>query len=133
MALTITLHGDQPPLPVKDTSQLDQVLSAASGEARTRRILAGILIEAENGNVITMVVGGEETVLGFDHGHSKPPYYASKGKCQEENPKLVCLLNFSHYSEFSRKYAIPLEDGVGAVRQFLHSGELPTCIDWEEV
>jgi len=38
-----------------------------------------------------------------------------------------------HHTEFPRKYVIPLADGVKAVRQFLDSGDFPTCINWEEV
>ena len=38
-----------------------------------------------------------------------------------------------HHTEFSRKNVIPLADGVKAVRQFLGSNGLPTCINWEEV
>ena len=31
-------------------------------------MLGAVLIEAVNGNAITMVVGGDESVLGFDYG-----------------------------------------------------------------
>jgi len=118
---------------VKDVTQLDEVLQAASEEARARKMLGAILMETDNGNVLTMVVGGEETVLAFDYGHRNPPYYASRGASDEVDPLMTCYLTFQHHTEFPRKYVIPLADGVKAVRQFLDSGDLPTCINWDEV
>lgn len=96
-------------------------------------MLGAVLIEADNGNVITMVVGGDETVLGFDHGHQNPPYYASRGVSNANEPMMACHLMFQHHTVFPRKYVVPMVDGVEAVRQFLDSGDLPTCINWEEV
>jgi hypothetical protein len=133
MILQVKVREGEVPVTVTDVSELDRVLQAASEEARAHKMMGAILIEAESGNVITMVVGGEETVLSFDSEHLNPPYYASRGKSDCDEPKLTCYTQFHHHSEFSRKYVIPLEDGVRAVRQFLYSGDLPTCIKWDEV
>ena len=132
MALRITILDDAPPLTVTDGSQLDEVLQRASEEARRRRVLGAILIEADTGNLITMVVGGEETVLGFDYGN-QGFYYASRGTSDADAPLMTCFLTMQHHTEFPRKYVIPVGDGVKAVKQFLDSGDLPTCINWEEV
>jgi hypothetical protein len=133
MALRVRIRDDAAPLTVEDSSQLEKVLHVEAEEARRRGVLGAVLLEAANGNVITMVVGGEETVLGFDYGHHNPPYYSSRGPSNADEPMLTCLLTFQHHTEFPRKYVIPVTDGVKAVRQFLDSGDLPTCINWEEV
>jgi hypothetical protein len=133
MALQVRIREDAGPLKVEDDHQLDEVLRTATEEARRHGTLGAILIEAANGNVITMVVGGDETALGFDYGHHAPPYYASRGPSNENDPILTCQLTFQHHTEFPRKHVIPLADGVKAVRQFLHSSDLPACINWEEV
>jgi len=133
MALQIRIRDDAAPLTVEDGSQLEKVLNAETEEARRRGVLGAVLLEAVNGNVITMVVGGEETVLSFDYGHHNPPYYSSRGPSNADEPMLTCFLTFQHHTEFPRKYVIPVTDGVKAVRQFLDSGDLPTCINWEEV
>ena len=133
MILQVTVREGKAPVTVSDASELDRVLQAASEEARAHKMMGAVLIKAESGNVITMVVGGEETVLSFDSGHLNPPYYASRGTSDCDEPKLTCFAQFQHHSEFSRKYVIPLEDGLRAVRQFLCSGDLPTCIKWDEV
>jgi len=89
---------------VEDQGQLDEVLNAAAQEARSHNRLGAVLIEAANGNIITMVVGGEETVLGFDYSHRNPPYYASRGVSNADEPKITCYLTMQHHTEFPRKY-----------------------------
>jgi hypothetical protein len=133
MALRIRIRNDAAPLTVDDSSQLEKVLHVEAEEARRRGVLGAVLLEAANGSVITMVVGGEETVLGFDYGHHNPPYYSSRGPSNADEPMLTCLLTFQHHTEFPGKYVIPVTDGVKAAREFLDSGDLPTCINWEEV
>ena len=72
-----------------------------------------------------MVVGGQETVLGFGSGDLNANY-ASKGASDAVEPVMTCYFMMWHHSEFPRKYVIPVADGVKAVHQFLDSGDLPT-------
>ena len=134
MALRITIRDGESPLTAKDATQLDEALGQAAEEARRRGNLGAVLMEAANGNVITMVVGSDETVLGFDdHHHQDVRSYASRGLSDADEPVMTCYLTMQHHTEFPRRYVIPLADGVKAVREFLDSGGLPTCINWEEV
>jgi len=133
MALRIKIREGEAPVTVKDAAQLDEVLAQATEEARRRGILGAVLIEADKGNVLTMVVGGDETVLGFDYGEPNPRYYASRGASDAGAPIVTCYLTMQHHTEFPRKYVIPVADGVKAVREFLDSDDLPNCIKWEQV
>jgi Immunity protein Imm1 len=133
MSARVIVHNKAAATTVVDANQLNAVLEVASEEARSRNILGAVIIEAENGNSVTIVVGGDETVLTFDYGHRNPPYYASKGKSDKDEPVLTCYLTFQHHSEFPRKNVIPYGEGAKAVAQFLDSGKLPTCIGWVEV
>ena len=134
MALRIEVLEGEAPLIVRDAAQLDEALGQAAEEARKRGMLGAVLIEAENGNVLTMVVGGDDTVLGFDdYNDQNVRRYASRGASDGVEPIMTCYLAMHHHTEFPRKNVIPLPDGVKAVRQFLDSGGLPTCINWEEV
>jgi hypothetical protein len=108
------------------------VLEAASDEARAKNLLSVVILDAENGNSTTMVVGGSETVLSFEYGHLDPPYYASKGESDDDEPILTCFLTFQYYTEFPRRSVIPYPNGVNAVAEFFDSGSLLTCISWEE-
>jgi len=131
MALRVTIRDDAAPLTVEDGSQLDVVLHAADEEARTSEKLNGVVIEADNGNRLLMVVGSEETVLIFNYGGEDPPYYASKGASDNDDPLMTCYITFQHHTEFPRSYVISFADGVKAVHQFLKSDDLPTCIAWQ--
>ena len=133
MSARVTVHDNEPATSIVDANQLNAILKAATEEARSKNILGAVIIEAENGNSLTIAVGGDETVLTFDYGHRNPPYYASKGASVSDEPFLTCYLTFQHHSEFSRKNVIPYHDGAKAVAQFLNSGNLPTCISWEAV
>ena len=108
-------------------------LRDAANEARARGKLGGVLIEAANKNSMMMAVGSSGTVLSFDYAHGNPPYYVSKGTSNEDKPMMVCYLSLAHHTEFPRKSVIPLRDGIAAVKQFVDSGEHPTCITWEEI
>ena len=133
MTAQIRIHDNEPPIAVENDIQLENALRSATDEARSRDMLAAIGIKAGNGNEMTIVVGGEETVLSFNFGHLDPPYYASKGNSDEDQPVMTCYLNFKHHTEFPRKSVIPIAGGIAAVKEFLGTGELPDCVKWEEV
>lgn len=133
MQLRVTIHDNAEPATAADRNQLETILKSASDEAQAKNMLGAVILEAENGNLITMVVGGQETVLGFEFDHLEPPYYASRGESDEDQPVLTCFLTFEHHTEFRRRNVIPYADGLKAVAEFLDSGELPTYINWEEV
>ena len=61
-------------------TDVDKVIASASEGARASGLLNIIFLEADNGNYMSLVVGGDETVLCFNYGHQDPPYYASQGK-----------------------------------------------------
>lgn len=132
MSLRITIREDESPLVVEDANYLDEVLNTASEEARTREKLNGVIIESNKGNRLLLVVGCEETVLVFNYGGEDPPYYASKGASENDEPLMTCYITFQHHTEFPRRHVIPFADGVRAVRRFLETDDLPTCINWEE-
>ena len=92
-----------------------------------------IELEADNGNTMYIVVGSNETVLGFGHGHGDLSHYASKGVATEDEPVMTAFLSLSHHTEFPRKWVIPLKKGLSALEEFCQSGNLPTCIEWVEL
>lgn len=132
MALQVTIREGGTPRTVENERQLDEVLHIAADEARRLNFLGAVLIKADNGNYITMVVGGQETVLGFDSGELNS-CYASKGASDEIEPLMTGYFMMWHHTEFPRKNVIPLAEGLKAVREFLDSGRLPTCINWEKL
>jgi hypothetical protein len=112
---------------------VDKVIASASEEARANGLLNIIFLEADNGNYMSLVVGGDETVLGFNYGHQDPPYYASKGRNKSDKPVMTAYMYPDHHTEFPRKWVIPMKEGLLAVREFCETGELPSCIEWTEV
>lgn len=133
MKMKIIIHENEPPIEVRDVTRLNEVIRSASEEARSEGLLSIIFLEAENGNYLGLVVGGNETVLSFNYGHKDPPYYASKGMDENEEPVLTAYVALHHHTEFPRKWVIPMKEGMLAVHEFFETRELPSCIEWTEV
>jgi hypothetical protein len=133
MKIKITVHEDKPSVEIQDIASANEVISSASEEARAKGLLNVIFVEADSGNCLTLVVGGDETVLGFNYGHLDPPYYASKGNNESDEPVMTAHASFRHHTEYPRKWVLSMQEGMLAVREFCETGDLPKCIKWTEV
>jgi hypothetical protein len=131
--LSVTIREGQPALIVHSQSDLDRAVSAAVEESKRRGYLGLIDLEASGGNTLSIVIGSDETVLSFVHGHGNPPYYASRGATDAIDPVLTCFLHFGHHTEFPRRHVISMAQGINAAREFLGVNELPKAIAWDEV
>jgi hypothetical protein len=133
MNMRISLHENEPPIEAAQPAQLEAAVRRAAKEAHAEGLLSIIFLEAENGNTLSLVVGGEETSLDFVYHHKDPPYYQSKGPNKEGDPVLTAFVALLHHTEISRDRVISMEEGMSATREFFDTGELPTCIEWTEV
>jgi hypothetical protein len=109
--LSIVVHDAEEGVRVSTETELDRVIHIACEEARARNMLNIVFLEAVNGNVLSLVVGGDDTVLSSIHGHRNPPYYASNGVQASTRPVITCCVVLVHHTEFPRKYVIPFEKG----------------------
>jgi hypothetical protein len=75
MHALVIFDEDREPVDVATAAEVEHAIGFASEEARTRSMLNVIYIEAETGDALTLVVGGDETVLGFTYGHGESPCY----------------------------------------------------------
>ena len=132
MEALVTIHENEAPARVTTAAELDEILRLASDEARARGMLNVIFIEARDRNTLMMVVGGDETVLGFTYGYRKPRYYESRGAVAEDEPILTGYASLTHPIAFPRRCVIPLDAGMRALHEFVEIGALPTCVSWAE-
>jgi hypothetical protein len=130
--LSIGVHDTEPAVRISTATELERMIQLASEEARTREMLNIVSLEAANGNNLSLVVGGDDTVLTFTYGHRNPPYYASRGVQASTHPTMTCYVGLAHHTEFPRKYVIPFERGLAAVHEFAESGTLPQSIESTE-
>jgi hypothetical protein len=131
--LSIMVREGESPVLVDDAASLLRLLASVAADCKKIGRLTIIDAKSEGGDILSLVVGGEETVLGFTSGANRPPYFASRGTTIATEPTLSCYLHFEHLTEFPRHAVIPQELGTAAALQFLHSGELPSCVQWQEV
>jgi hypothetical protein len=130
MDLSISIHDAEPAVRISTAIELERMIHFAAEEARARKMLNIISVEAANGNNLAFVVGGDDTVLSFIYGHRNPPYYASRGTLASTHPIMTCYVGLDHHTEFPRKYVIPFDAGLSAVKEFAGSGMLPQSIEW---
>ena len=130
--LSVSVHDPGEPVHVSTRAELDGLLESAGKEARAHGRLNAIFLESSGGNSISIVVGGDETVLTFRYGHGNPPYYASRGAAKVPLPIMTCYVGLLHHTDFPRIYVIPYAKGLAAVHEFAASGSLPASVEWLE-
>ena len=131
--MKVVVDENQPVLDVTGIKHLEEIIISAVERAKSEGILSIIQLKNGNDDELQFVVGGSETVLSFHYSHGDPPYYASKGNLDAEEPVLTCYLLFRHHTEFLRKWVIPFSTGMSACHEFHETGNLPGCIVWIEV
>jgi hypothetical protein len=130
--LSISVHFAEPAVQISTATEFERVIRLASEEARARKMLNIIFLKAANGNNLSFVVGGDDTVLSFTYGHRNPPHYASRGAHTSTHPIMTCYVGLVHHTEFPRENVIAFERGMMAAQEFAESGTLPRSIEWME-
>jgi hypothetical protein len=131
--LRVSIRERAPDRIVNSAAALDAALEEASAEARANGMLNIVLLTAPNRDWLSIVVGSEETVVGYNYGHGDPPYYASAGEAQTEDPVLTAYVGLAHHTEFPRRWVVSFAVGKQAAREFLTTGKRPESILWTEV
>jgi hypothetical protein len=124
---------DQPERVLRSDAELSQTLDEAAAQAREAKMLNIIHLSAPNGDHLSLVVGGHETVLCFNYGHGNPPYFASSGIAEADEPFLTAFASLMHHTEFSRRSVVPMSEGRRAASEFLLTGVRPSAVKWMEV
>lgn len=133
VTLIVTTKNAQRGVEVTRVADLDALVDDVSAEARSLARLNIITLAAPNGDELSLVVGGDETVLGFRFGHRNPPYYASAGDAKSAQPPLTAFLGLEHHTELPRSAVVPISVGRQAAREFIVAGRRPASVRWEEV
>jgi Immunity protein Imm1 len=127
--IAVRIHGNVATR-VSTADELDRMIAMAAEEAQARGKLNIIFLDAPDGNELSLVVGGDETVLGFVHGHRDPPYYATRGATADLHPVMTCYVGLAHHTEFPRRHVISYAEGLAAAREFAVTGSLPRSVEW---
>lgn len=117
---------------ISTPAELESTIAAADQQARSAGVLSGIKLRTRGGDELFVVVGGNDTVLGFNYGHGNPPYFASLGPADTDLPLLTAYIGLRHHTEFSRRHVVPMEVGRLAALEFLRTGVRPTAVRWVE-
>jgi hypothetical protein len=130
--LTLNWREGAPAKALTNYDELGDALDEVAGKAKSQDQLHLVELRASNGNCLSLVLGGNETVLIFGRPEADPPYWTSRGTCNSIDPVLTCYLLAVHHTEVPRRFVIPSGKGRNAVREFATTGERPNDIEWEE-
>jgi 1,4-dihydroxy-2-naphthoyl-CoA synthase len=131
--LRAVVYQDEPARTLNSVEALDQLLLQAAAEAQAAGRLNVIFLYGAHDDELTLVVGGDETVLGFTDGHGDPPYYSSEGAVEGDDPVLTAYISLEHHTEFPRRYVVSMALGRSAAAEFLATGRRPASVRWAEV
>ncbi len=130
--LSASIQEGAPERVVGSDIELEATLAEAISLARRAGKLNIIFLYAPNRDHLTLVVGGEETVLGFNYGHGEPPYFASRGTAHADVPVLTAYVGLVHHTEFPRSWVVPAHRATEAAKEFLITGRRPDAVEWVE-
>jgi hypothetical protein len=133
VTLRASVRDQEPELVLPSLESLDAALDAASVEAKAQGRLNIVILSAPNRDWLGLTLGGEETVVSFNYGHGNPPYFASRGDSQADEPVLTAFVGLVHHTELSRRWVVPLTLGRQAAREFHATGERPSSLEWLEL
>src|SRR5262245_32547841 len=128
--LRATIQEGEPERVLRSQAELDEALDHAAAQAHAEGKLNIIFLHAPNRDQLSLVVGGNETVLGFNYGHGKPPYFASSGVALNDEPVLTAFAGLEHHTEFSRRWVIPMAEGRRAAAEFFATRSRPSAVQW---
>lgn len=86
---------------------------------------------SDNGDSLSIGLGGNMSVLNYIRGDKSPPYYTSSGG--HNTDEAISFLFGGEWSEYPLKNAVPLSAARAAMTQFCKTGELAKDLTWEEV
>ncbi len=133
MNARIHLREGVTPQCITNEAQLVAALESAEREATRLGRLNMIQIEAQSGDMLSVVVGSHESCLGFTSGTHDPPYFASHGTAAGIEPVLTCYLLEVHHTELHREWVVPRDLAFQAALEFLRCSQKPECLTWVSV
>lgn len=131
MRAKITWRSDDAGLVVTSDDELRYALSEAGHDAARQPLIAEVTLD--DGESLSIGLGGEVSVLSYVGASKNPPYFSSQGSSRVRDGEGVVFFYYGHWSEFPPSAAVPVEDAVEAVRYFCEHGKLSPQLSWVEV
>jgi hypothetical protein len=130
-ALSAVLPPSEEECVIASQAQLMRLLNDAAQLARRKCGIGLFDLVSDSGYVLSIAVGGDESVLNFMRADAEGDYYTSRGASNSEHPVFTAYYLFEHHSEFARNAVISMGDATLAAMEFLASGERPTIVRWQ--
>lgn len=126
----LTLYWDE----TSEVVQLDDLVERLEEIAIVhRKRPTVVMLEHPNQCALGFGVGGEISHLLWIDASGDPPYFVSRGQYSGDTRCLVWDDNREVGIDFPSDRWIDWPVAAAAVAEFAETGELPSCLDWQEV
>jgi hypothetical protein len=112
---------------IETVEALDALLDTIAAEGQPQMAQ----ITRESAGTLGIVLGGERSFLHHVPVHVEPPYFASAGGEERDEP-FVFFVGGPHPTEAPWAATIAVEDARAALRHFIDTGELSADVRWVE-
>jgi hypothetical protein len=129
--LAIRLRAARRRLVAESESEVQAALSAAEQEADRVGKTAMVDFEAANGSILSMLVGGAETMLSWRYAGDEEPRFLSLGVPGAPGTVAVTR-DFNDRIECPRWALISRADALAALNEFVASNDIPECVQWAD-
>ena len=119
--------GEEHQALIDTVEALDQLLDTIAVEGRPQMAQ----VTRENAGTLGIVLGGERSFLHHVPVHFEPPFFASAGEEERDEP-LVFFVGGAHPTEAPWGATIAPEDARDALRHFFVTGERSPEVRWVE-
>jgi hypothetical protein len=125
-----SLSWDNKEVVVNSVEEMDKLLDDLTGQAK-ETLPFTVTLAYKDGSLLSIGVGRDETSLSYMDATFDPPYFASLGDKNRQEP--IEFIFGGEMTELEPTSAIPVKDAREAMRDFYKTGELSPKIKWQEV
>jgi hypothetical protein len=126
------VHTNEGDVTAESIAELDGILDRLDREATAAARPCVVELQSAKGS-LGIGLGAGYSLLTWIDSSGLPPYFASAGAHETEVGEVVRFMFGSERSEYPKWQVIDRDLARRAAREFLESGERPSCVEWAEV
>ncbi|HTU66486.1 MAG TPA: Imm1 family immunity protein [Steroidobacteraceae bacterium] len=129
--LAIRFRAARKRIVAETEAEVQAALSTAEQEADRAGTMSLVDLEAANGNRLSILVGGAETLLGWRYAGDVDARFLTQGDPAARGT-VPCSRDVGTVLQCPRWALIAREDGMAALNEFTASNEIPACVTWAD-
>jgi hypothetical protein len=114
---------------VQSSEELEKVLNEIDMVHRANRPVM-VNVVSQSGEVLTIGLGADQSVLSYMPANGEPPYLSSVGN--DQSGGTIVFSYFGDWTEIPRTSLIATPIARQVLRHFVNTGELSNIVTWND-